>query len=234
MASQRGIGVGIVGYGLAGRSFHAPFIAAVDGLDLTAIATTHVDRRAQATAEHPAATIVDSLDALLERPDVEVVVVAAPNRAHVPIGRRALEAGRHVVVDKPIAMDVAEAESLIETAARARPHPVRLPEPALGRRLPDRQVADRRRCAWAPSTASRPASNGGRRPATSGVRRPRRPAVRTATWALTSSTRASSCSDRSSACSPRSTGAVPVRSSRTRPSSRWTTRAACGRACGRR
>ena len=119
MASQRGIGVGIVGYGLAGRSFHAPFIAAVDGLDLTVIATTHVDRRAQATAEHPGATIVDSLDALLERPDVEVVVVAAPNRAHVPIGRRALEAGRHVVVDKPIAMDVAEAESLIEAAARA-------------------------------------------------------------------------------------------------------------------
>jgi scyllo-inositol 2-dehydrogenase (NADP+) len=113
------IGVGIVGYGLAGRSFHAPFVAAVDGLRLAAIATSNPDRRAQASTEHPDTAIVDSADALLARDDVEVVVVASPNRSHVPIGIRALTAGRHVVVDKPVAMDVAEGESLIEAAGRA-------------------------------------------------------------------------------------------------------------------
>ena len=58
-------------------------------------------------------------DELIESGDVEMVVVAIPNRFHVPIGIRALQAGRHVVVDKPIAMDVPEAEALIEAADRA-------------------------------------------------------------------------------------------------------------------
>src|SRR5690349_1395591 len=113
------IGVGIVGYGLAGRSFHAPFIEAIDGLRLAAIATTDPDRAARAAAEHPGAAVVDGVDAILSRDDVELVVVASPNRSHVPVGIRALERGRHVVVDKPIGMGVPEAESLIEAAARA-------------------------------------------------------------------------------------------------------------------
>jgi predicted dehydrogenase len=119
MASTGRIGVGIVGYGLAGRTFHAPFIEAVVGLRLTAIATTHPERRARANAHHPDAATVDSVDALLARPDVDIVVVAAPNRAHAPIGISALESGRHVVIDKPIAMSVAEAGSLIDAAERA-------------------------------------------------------------------------------------------------------------------
>jgi predicted dehydrogenase len=113
------IGVGLVGYGLAGRSFHGPFIDAVDGLRINAIATSNPERRAQATAEHPDAHVVGTTDELLDRGDVEVVVVVSPNRFHVPIGIRALAAGRHVVVDKPIAMDVPEAETLIEAAEKA-------------------------------------------------------------------------------------------------------------------
>jgi predicted dehydrogenase len=113
------IGVGIVGYGLAGRSFHAPFVEATDGLRLAAIATSHDQRRGRAATEHPDAAIVGSVDELLARPDVDVVVVASPNRSHAPVGIRALEAGRHVVVDKPIAMDVPEAGGLIEAADRA-------------------------------------------------------------------------------------------------------------------
>ena len=113
------IGVGIVGYGLAGRSFHAPFIEAVDGLRLVAIATSDPDRQVRARSEHRDAAVVATADEVIERGDVEIVVVAAPNRFHAPIGIRALEAGRHVVVDKPIAMDVAEAERLIDAAERA-------------------------------------------------------------------------------------------------------------------
>ena len=119
MASPGSIGVGMVGYGLAGRLFHAPYIDVVDGLRLAVIATSNPDRRAQAAAEHPGATVVATVDDLLESGDVEMVVVVTPNRFHVPIGIRALEAGRHVVVDKPIAMDVPEAETLLEAADRS-------------------------------------------------------------------------------------------------------------------
>jgi predicted dehydrogenase len=113
------IGIGMVGYGLAGRLFHAPYIDAVDGLRIRAIATANPDRRAQALSEHPDAEIVGSVDGLLEHPDVEVIVVVTPNRSHAPIGTQALAAGRHVVVDKPIAMTVPEAEALIEAGERA-------------------------------------------------------------------------------------------------------------------
>jgi predicted dehydrogenase len=119
VASPGVIGVGIVGYGLAGRLFHAPYIDAVDGLRIRAIATSNPERRAQALSDHPDGEVVGSVDALLARPDVEVVVVVTPNRSHAPIGTQALAAGRHVVVDKPIAMSVPEAEALIEAADRA-------------------------------------------------------------------------------------------------------------------
>lgn len=119
MTSTSDIGVGLAGYGLAGRLFHAPYIDAVDGLRIRAIATSDPDRRARAAAEHPDASVVGSVDELLARPEVEVVVVVTPNRLHAPIGAQALASGRHVVVDKPIAMTVPEAEALIESADRA-------------------------------------------------------------------------------------------------------------------
>jgi predicted dehydrogenase len=113
------IGVGVVGYGLAGRTFHSPFIEAVEGLRLAAIATSDPQRARRAAAEHPDAAIVGTVAELLASPDVEAVVVASPNRSHVPVGLSALVSGRHVVVDKPIGIDVREAESLIEVADRA-------------------------------------------------------------------------------------------------------------------
>jgi len=119
MAQAGKVGVGLVGYGLAGRSFHAPFIAAVDGLRLCAVATTDPDRRARAMAEHPGTDVVADVDALLGRTDIDLVVVATPNRFHVPIAMTALSSGRHVVVDKPMAMDVGEAQRLIEAASSA-------------------------------------------------------------------------------------------------------------------
>jgi predicted dehydrogenase len=118
MASTGSLGVGIVGYGLAGRFFHAPFIAAVDGLHVAAIATSRADRQAEVKREHPGAAVVESFDDLLERSDVEIVVVASPNRTHVPLGVHALKSGRHVVVDKPIATDITDATRLVEVAAQ--------------------------------------------------------------------------------------------------------------------
>lgn len=119
MAAPSDIGIGLVGYGLAGRLFHGPYIDATDGLAIRAIATSNPDRSAQAATEHPDAEVVGSVDALVDHPDVEVVVVVTPNRSHAPIGTQALAAGRHVVVDKPIAMSVPEAEALVEAGERS-------------------------------------------------------------------------------------------------------------------
>ena len=109
--------VGIVGYGLAGAVFHAPLIAATDGLGVAAVVTTSPQRREQAEREHPGVRVVESVDDLLG--DVDVVVVAAPNRQHVPVARAALNAGAAVVVDKPLATSAAEGRELVEEAERA-------------------------------------------------------------------------------------------------------------------
>ena len=94
------IRVGLIGYGLAGGVFHEPLIKACDGLELTAVLTSR---------EHPLR--VGSVEELLGRCDL--VVVASPNDSHFPLAREALERGKHVVVDKPFAVTVEEADALI-------------------------------------------------------------------------------------------------------------------------
>lgn len=113
--------VGLIGYGLAGRYFHAPLIAAVQGLELAAVVTRDTTRAAQARAEYPGVRIVDDPDSLLHSDDIELVVIATPNRTHAPLALAALDAGLHVVVDKPLAPDAATARAVIERAeARQR------------------------------------------------------------------------------------------------------------------
>src|SRR4051794_2132785 len=104
--------VGIVGFGLAGAVFHAPLIEAVDGLEVTGIVTGDAGRQTQARAAYPHAAVVPSLDALWG--EIDVLVVAAPNRAHVPLALEGIEHGLAVVVDKPLASSVAEAQELLE------------------------------------------------------------------------------------------------------------------------
>jgi predicted dehydrogenase len=112
--------VALIGYGLAGAVFHAPLIKAVDGLELSAIVTRDPRRRRDAQREHPAASLFDSADELWRRTDeLELVVVAAPNRLHVPLARAAIDSGIAVVVDKPLAPSAAEARELV-TASRSR------------------------------------------------------------------------------------------------------------------
>jgi len=117
--ASRTIRVALLGYGLAGAVFHAPLIAAVDGLELSAIVTRDSKRRAQAERDFPDAELLESDDQVWARPgDFELVVVAAPNRVHVPLARAAIEAGIAVVVDKPLAAGTSEAKELVD-AARA-------------------------------------------------------------------------------------------------------------------
>jgi predicted dehydrogenase len=107
--------VGLIGYGLAGAHFHAPLIAAEPELELAAIVTRSPQRRDAARAAHPRAQLLDSAEELLAlRPDL--VVVATPNRLHVPQARAAIDAGIAVVVDKPLATTADEARALVEHA----------------------------------------------------------------------------------------------------------------------
>jgi scyllo-inositol 2-dehydrogenase (NADP+) len=112
--------VGVVGYGLAGSVFHTPLISSTPGMAVVAIVTSDPARQAQATRDYPAAQIFASSEALLaEAAQLDLVVVATPNRFHAPIGIAALEAGLPVVIDKPVAPSVAEAERLGAAAQRA-------------------------------------------------------------------------------------------------------------------
>lgn len=117
------IRVALIGYGLAGASFHSPFIATTPAMALRAIVTRDPERRARAMHDHPQARLVDDADALWRQAsELDLVVVATPNRTHVPLARAALEAGLAVVVDKPFAPTAAEGEALIrEARQRALP-----------------------------------------------------------------------------------------------------------------
>jgi scyllo-inositol 2-dehydrogenase (NADP+) len=109
--------VGLVGFGMGGSLFHAPFIDASPDLDLVAVVTTDARRQAAVRERYPGAEIVASVDGLLARPDLDLIVVTTPNHTHVPIAVAVLRSGRHVVVDKPVASTAQQARLLRDVAA---------------------------------------------------------------------------------------------------------------------
>jgi scyllo-inositol 2-dehydrogenase (NADP+) len=108
---------GIAGYGLAGEVFHAPLIDAVDGIDVAGIVTTNAERQARVSSAYPDARVVPDVDELWD--GIDLLVIAAPNRAHVPLGLAAVEHGVALVVDKPLAPNAADGARLIEAAEAA-------------------------------------------------------------------------------------------------------------------
>ena len=113
------IRVGVVGYGLGGSTFHAPLVAATEGLELAAIATSNAERVAKAKARYPDARLYDTLDAMLAAEPLDLVVISTPHATHAPYARTALAKGAHVVVDKPFALTSAEARELAAEAKKA-------------------------------------------------------------------------------------------------------------------
>ena len=110
------LNVGLVGFGFAGKTFHAPVIRVVDGLHLSTI----VQRHGSPDSRFADVAVVRSVDELLTRV-VNLVVIATPNQSHHPIAKQCLLAGRHVVIDKPFTTTVAEAEELVQLGnAKAR------------------------------------------------------------------------------------------------------------------
>ncbi len=117
--SAHALRVGLLGYGLAGRVFHAPLIAAAKDLSLAAVVTRDPERQARLRADHPGALVLGTAGELFARAkELDLVVVATPPRSHLPLARAALEAGLPVVVDKPFAPAAAEARHLAAEALR--------------------------------------------------------------------------------------------------------------------
>jgi predicted dehydrogenase len=101
--------VALIGFGLAGRVFHAPLITATPGLTLVVVSSR---QREAISSSYPDAEIVADPLAAASHHDVDLVVVATPNDTHASLAEAALRAGKHVVVDKPFTITLAEARAL--------------------------------------------------------------------------------------------------------------------------
>ena len=114
--TQENIRVAVLGFGLAGRVFHCPFVSAVPGLELAAI----VQRTGDTAAEiYPMARILRSADEAIADPDIDLIIVGTPNDTHERLAHAALAAGKHVVVDKPMAPTSAAIRALMQAAQTA-------------------------------------------------------------------------------------------------------------------
>jgi predicted dehydrogenase len=110
------IGVGLIGYGLGGRAFHAPYVRVTEGLSLRAVVSGDA---AKVYADLPGMTVVPSVEALLALPGIDLVIVSSPDGLHAEHAVAALRAGRHVLVDKPFATSLAAARQVAEEAEAA-------------------------------------------------------------------------------------------------------------------
>ena len=107
------IRVGLIGYGMAGRVFHAPVITSVPDLKLAKI----VQRRADDSRErYPWVEVVRDAAAIFADPEIDLVVITTPNDSHFDLARNALLAHKHVVVEKPFTNTSVEAQQLINLA----------------------------------------------------------------------------------------------------------------------
>jgi predicted dehydrogenase len=105
--------VGLIGYGYAGKTFHAPLIQSVTGMKLTVIGSS---KRDTVLADLPGVSVCSRIEEVATHPDVDLLVIASPNESHYPLAAAALQAGKHVIVDKPFTVKLADARSLVRLA----------------------------------------------------------------------------------------------------------------------
>jgi scyllo-inositol 2-dehydrogenase (NADP+) len=110
------INVGLIGFGMAGRIFHAPTISCVEGLKLSKIRETKAPNSALIKERYPQTTIVSETKEILNDPNIDLVIVATPNVTHYEVAKQVLNAGKHAVIDKPITVTSAETDDLIALA----------------------------------------------------------------------------------------------------------------------
>ncbi|HEC2026710.1 MULTISPECIES: oxidoreductase [Klebsiella] len=103
------IRVGLIGYGYASKTFHAPLISGTPGMTLAAVASSDENK---VHADWPAMPVVSGPERILNDPNIDLVVIPTPNNTHFPLAKAALEAGKHVVVDKPFTVTLSQAREL--------------------------------------------------------------------------------------------------------------------------
>lgn len=108
------INAAVIGFGLSGRVFHAPFLSMNPGFKLHTIMTS--GRKAQKI--YPAINVVDNFDAVLDDPSIDLIVICTPHKMHFSQASRAMEAGKHVVIEKPVVLTSVEMEQLIDLARK--------------------------------------------------------------------------------------------------------------------
>jgi predicted dehydrogenase len=104
--------VGLIGYGYAGKTFHAPAIQAVDGMEITVVGSS----KGEALRDVFPVSVICAPEDVPTHPDVDLVVIATPNDSHHPLAKEALEAGKDVVLDKPFTVTLEEARALKKIA----------------------------------------------------------------------------------------------------------------------
>ena len=114
------IRTGIIGFGLSGRLFHAPFIDVVDGFELAKISTENPDSIKLINKRYPSTAIVSEAQEIIDDARIDLVIVTSPNTDHFRWAREALLAGKHVVVEKPFTITVAEADELVKLSEKQR------------------------------------------------------------------------------------------------------------------
>src|SRR4051794_15101166 len=106
---QTPIKTGLMAYGMSGRVFHAPFINAHHGFELRAVVERH---KKKAAHQYPGIISYNQTAELLNDPEIELIIINTPNNTHFDLAMQALNAGKHVLVEKPIAASVTEVKQL--------------------------------------------------------------------------------------------------------------------------
>ena len=112
------IKTGLIGYGMSGRVFHAPFIDMISGFELSVVSTANSETIQSIKKRYPNTKIVPDAKPILEDKDIDLVFILTPNQTHYELAKAALLAGKHVVVDKPFTVTTQEADELIELAKK--------------------------------------------------------------------------------------------------------------------
>jgi scyllo-inositol 2-dehydrogenase (NADP+) len=110
----------IIGFGVTGRVFHAPFVGNMPQFDLKMMSTSQKEATLLANNLYPKTKIVIDAQAILEDKDIELIIIGTPNTSHFPLAKAALLAGKHVIVDKPFTVTSAEADELIAIAKKQK------------------------------------------------------------------------------------------------------------------
>ncbi len=117
--SSKPLNLALIGYGYAGKTFHAPLIAHTKGLNLAVVVSSN---DAKVRKDFPKVSILSSPDDAFIHPAIDLIVIATPNETHFELAQKALKAGKHVIVDKPFTLTVAEATILVQIAKHTNKH----------------------------------------------------------------------------------------------------------------